>query len=162
MIDMHWIESHQGLLFSLAGLSVVVFFASLITLPILLSRLPEDYFTDPGRHQSRFKHLHPALYLGTRVVKNLIGWMLVLAGLAMLVLPGQGILTILMGLVLSDFPGKFTLERRLACNRRILDGINWLRQRSGHPPLLSPADSDPQRALAGRGTCIRHGAERRR
>jgi hypothetical protein len=145
MIDMTWIEAHQGLLFSLAGLSIFVFIGSLVSLPFLLARIPEDYFIDPRRHQSRFKHLHPALYLSIWVVKNLIGWVLVLAGLAMLVLPGQGILTILMGLVLSDFPGKFALERRLACNRRIFDGINWLRRRGGHPPLRSPAEGSPRR-----------------
>lgn len=142
-MDMSWIAAHQGLLAALAGLSVLVFLGSVATLPFLLSRLPEDYFIDPRRHQGRFKHLHPALYLAIRIVRNVIGWALVLAGLAMLVLPGQGILTILMGLILSDFPGKFTLERRLACNARILHGINWLRKRSGHPPLLSPADMTP-------------------
>jgi hypothetical protein len=107
-------------------------------LPFLLARIPEDYFADPKRHAGGLKTLHPVLYWGLRVIKNLVGWVLVLAGILMLVLPGQGILTIIVGLVLSDFPGKFALERRLASNERILGAINWIRRRSGHRPLLPP------------------------
>jgi hypothetical protein len=143
MIEMSWVEAHQGLLLSLAGLSVLMFVGSLIALPFLLARIPEDYFTDPQRHAARLKSLHPVVYLSLRLLKNLIGWVLVLAGILMLVLPGQGILTIIMGLVLSDFPGKYALERRLASNRRILCGINWIRRRSGHVPLLPPRTSNP-------------------
>jgi hypothetical protein len=138
MIDMSWIEAHQRLLMSVAGLSVLLFVGSLIVLPILLARIPEDYFEDPKRHSGGLKTLHPAFYWGLRVIKNLVGWVLVLAGILMLLLPGQGILTMIVGLVLSDFPGKFALERRLASNDRILGGINWIRRRSGHRPLLPP------------------------
>jgi Putative transmembrane protein (PGPGW) len=143
MIDMSWVEAHQGLLLSLAGLSVLMFVGSLIALPFLLARIPEDYFADPRRHSTRMKSLHPVAYLSLRVIKNLVGWVLILAGILMLVLPGQGILTMIMGLVLSDFPGKFALERRLASNRRVLSGINWIRRRSGHRPLVPPQISDP-------------------
>jgi hypothetical protein len=138
MIDMSWIEAHQGWLMSLAGLSILMFVGSLIILPFLLARIPEDYFADPKRHAGGLKTLHPVLYWGLRIVKNLVGWVLVLAGILMLVLPGQGILTIIVGLVLSDFPGKFALERRLASNDRILGAINWVRRRGGHRPLLPP------------------------
>jgi hypothetical protein len=115
-----------------------MFVGSLLSLPFLLARIPEDYFTDPQRHAARLKSLHPVVYLSLRLLKNLLGWVLVLAGILMLVLPGQGILTIIMGLVLSDFPGKFALERRLASDRRILCGINWIRRRSGHTPIVPP------------------------
>ncbi|WP_296809337.1 PGPGW domain-containing protein [Thiocapsa sp.] len=138
MIDMSWVEAHQGLLLSLAGLSVLMFVGSLIALPFLLARIPEDYFVDPRRHSARMKSLHPVAYLSLRLLKNLVGWILILAGILMLVLPGQGILTIIMGLVLSDFPGKYALERRLASNRRVLSGINWIRRRGGHAPLMPP------------------------
>lgn len=141
MIDMSWVEVHQGWLLALAGLSVLTFFGSLIALPFLLARIPEDYFVDPQRHASRLRRLHPVVYLTLRALKNLLGWVLVLAGILMLVLPGQGILTIIMGLVLSDFPGKFTLERRLASKPRILGAINWIRRRSGRRALLPPRKS---------------------
>lgn len=143
MIDMSWIQAHQGLLLSLAGLSVLMFVGSLISLPFLLARIPEDYFVDPQRHSARMKSLHPVAYVSLRLLKNLVGWVLVLAGILMLVLPGQGILTIIMGLVLSDFPGKYTLERRIASNRRVLNGINWIRRRGGHAPIVPPRISNP-------------------
>lgn len=138
MIDLSWAEAHQGLLLFLAGLSVLMFVGSLIALPFLVARIPEDYFADPQRHSARLKRLHPVAYMSLRLLKNLVGWVLVLAGILMLVLPGQGILTIITGLVLSDFPGKYPLERRLASNRSVLNGINWIRRRGGHPPLMPP------------------------
>lgn len=140
MIDstLTWIDAHPGLTVGLAGLSVLTFVGSLLALPFLVARLPEDYFSDTRRHPSRLRRFHPLVYLGLRLLKNLVGWVLILAGLVMLVLPGQGLLTILLGLILSDFPGKFALERRLAANPRILAGINWLRRRGGHPPLRPP------------------------
>ncbi len=141
MIDgvMIWIGMHQALSLWLAGLSAAIFVVSLLSLPFLAARIPEDYFSDARRHRSHFRGLHPLAYLALRVFKNLLGWLLILSGLFMLVLPGQGLLTILMGLLLSDFPGKFTLERRLASNPRVLGAINWLRARSGQPPLRAPS-----------------------
>jgi len=59
-----------------------------------------------------------------------------MAGIVMLVLPGQGILTIVIGLMLSNFPGKYRLERWLVMRPRVLRTINWLRQRSKRNPLL--------------------------
>lgn len=138
MIDIDWLEAHQGVLLSMAGLSILLFVGSLLALPFLLARIPEDYFADPQRHSARLRHLHPILYIALRIIKNLIGWILILAGIVMLILPGQGILTIIMGLVLSDFPGKFALERRLASNHRILNGINWIRRHGGRGPILPP------------------------
>ena len=134
-----WIESHQALTLLLAGASVLTFIGSILALPVLVAAMPEDYFVDARRHQSRLRRFHPLIYLSLRLLKNGLGWLLVLCGIAMLVLPGQGLLTILVGLVLSDFPGKFALERRLAMNPRIMAAFNWLRRRTGRPPLQVPA-----------------------
>ena len=135
-----WIESHQGLTAILAALSVLTFVGSLVVLPWLVAAMPEDYFLDTTRHDSRLRRLHPLLYYGLRGLKNLLGWLLILGGVLMLVLPGQGILTILVGLILSDFPGKFVLERRLARSERVMDAFNWLRRRVGRPALRVPSD----------------------
>jgi hypothetical protein len=114
---------------------------SLLALPFLLARIPADYFRGP-RHTTRpggarwFGHL----------LKNVFGVALLLAGIAMLVLPGQGILTIIAALVFLEFPGKRRFEKRLVGNPRVLKAINLLRARTGHPPLeLDPAD-DPGNA----------------
>ena len=136
---LNWIESHQALTLLLAGASVLTFIGSILALPVLVAAMPEDYFLDAKRHQSRLRRFHPLIYLALRILKNVVGWLLVLCGLLMLVLPGQGLLTILVGLVLSDFPGKFRLERRLAGTPRVMAAFNWLRRRAGRPPLRVPA-----------------------
>ncbi|MFO8032450.1 MAG: PGPGW domain-containing protein [Desulfohalobiaceae bacterium] len=72
------------------------------------------------------------------MLKNLLGIVLVLAGLAMLVLPGQGLLSIILGLALTNFPGKFKLQRRLVGYPSVLNSLNWLRRRFGRPSFLAP------------------------
>ena len=53
----------------------------------------------------------------------------------MLALPGQGVLTILAGLALLDFPGKRALELKILKRPSILGAVNWLRERRGREPL---------------------------
>ena len=55
-------------------------------------------------------------------------------------IPGQGLLTVLIGLMLVDFPGRRRLERALARRRGLLAAMNRIRARFGHPPLLPPPD----------------------
>ncbi|MBK1722185.1 PGPGW domain-containing protein [Thiocystis violacea] len=133
-----WAAGHEELLLWMAGLSLLLCILSILALPFLASMIPEDYFADANRHQPHLRQRHPAIYMMIWAAKNLLGWLLVCAGIIMLVLPGQGLLTILMGIVLSDFPGKFALERRIASNAKIMHGINWLRRRAGRRPLAAP------------------------
>ena len=74
--------------------------------------------------------------------KNLLGAILLAGGLIMLFVPGQGLLTMAMGLLLLDYPGKFALERRVARQRSVQSGLNWLRARAGAPPLILDDHSD--------------------
>jgi hypothetical protein len=76
------------------------------------------------------------------VAKNFIGAAFILAGLAMLVLPGQGLLTILIGITFTNFPGKYRLEQALARSHSILRAMNWIRRKSGHTPLIPPPERD--------------------
>ena len=73
-------------------------------------------------------------------VKNVGGWLFILAGTVMLVLPGQGIITMVVGVMLIDFPGKFRLERWLAARRPLMRALNWMRRRAGRPPLQVPGN----------------------
>ena len=68
--------------------------------------------------------------------RNVIGIVLILAGIAMLVLPGQGVLTILAGLVLLHFPRKHEVMRWIVSRRAVLASANWVRHRAGRPPLV--------------------------
>jgi hypothetical protein len=53
----------------------------------------------------------------------------------MLFLPGQGLLTMVAGLLMMDYPGKFALERKIALTPSILSKLNWLRSTVNRPPL---------------------------
>ena len=115
--------------------SLAMFVVSAVALPWLLTRLPEDYFeeTSPTVHPPWPRHR--ALYWAWRLFKNLLGGVLLLAGFVMLFTPGQGILTIMAGLWLADLPGKRRCERYLIGRPQVLTSINWIRQKSGQPPL---------------------------
>jgi hypothetical protein len=69
------------------------------------------------------------------VLRNLLGVLLVLLGIAMLLLPGQGLLTLLVGLLLIDFPGKHQLVVRLLTRPKVLSVVNKLRAHRGAAPL---------------------------
>jgi Putative transmembrane protein (PGPGW) len=116
-------------------LSIVGFVGSVIAIPWILIRLPQDYFCE-SHPRTWLKDRHPVLRLIALALKNFVGWILLLGGIAMLVLPGQGLLTILIGVSLMDFPGKRAIERKLVSRPLVLQAINRVRQRFDRPPLL--------------------------
>jgi hypothetical protein len=130
-----WLGDHQGIAWIAAAASAAMLIASLVLVPALVVRIPPDYFTHTRRPPGSWAHRHPAARLALRIVKNLVGVVLVLAGLAMLALPGQGLLTILVGCFLVDYPGKYRLEAWLVARPSVLKAMNWLRRRSGRAPL---------------------------
>jgi hypothetical protein len=90
-----------------------------------------------GRSSRLFAH-NPAARIVFYILKNAFGTIFVLAGIAMLVLPGQGIISILIGLSLLSLPGKHRLVRRLVLIPSVLNSINRLRRRAGKPLLRTP------------------------
>jgi hypothetical protein len=131
-----WVSDHQQLLVWAGIVSLMVFILSLLALPWLVAQIPEDYFLPKKRQPTQWKQLHPVIRLLALMGKNLIGYGLIVAGLLMLFLPGQGILTLVMGLLLVDYPGKFRLERKLVKTPAILNSLNWLRRKAKKPPLV--------------------------
>lgn len=130
------LEGHQQLLVWIGISSLAVFIISLLTLPWLVAKIPQDYFVPKKRHPTKWKNQHPVARLLTLIGKNLLGYGLIFAGLLMLFLPGQGILTLVTGLLLIDYPGKFRIERQIVRTPAILNGLNWLRAKAKKPPLI--------------------------
>jgi hypothetical protein len=126
----------------MASVSVFFFLASLLLIPWLIIRLPVDYFHSQTRTLLRRVSPHPKLDFLFAVLKNLFGVLFILAGLAMLVLPGQGLLTILIGITLTNFPGKYKLEQGLARRKNLLRAMNWIRGKAGKDPLIPPLAKD--------------------
>jgi len=116
-------------------LLALLFVGSLLFVPWALVRLPADYFHHASRRKTQWGSLHPALRLLLRIGKNLLGLAFVALGVAMLVLPGQGLLTILVGVLFLDFPGKFRCERWLVSRKPVLRAANWLRAQRHRAPL---------------------------
>lgn len=117
------------------GLFVGSSLVSLVAVTAVLVSLPPGYFRHdaPAADWPR----SPALRALWRVGRNLLGLALVALGALLSVpgIPGQGLLTILIGLILLDFPGKRGLERRLVSRPSVLGAINRLRARFGRPPM---------------------------
>jgi hypothetical protein len=125
-------------LIGLTMVSAIGFIGSLIAIPLILVRLPANYFdTRTPRHW--MKDHHPLLRLLGLIVKNVVGVIFLLAGFAMLFLPGQGLLTMLIGVSLVDFPRKRELEAKMVSQPTLLSVINSMRQKFHKPPLtLAP------------------------
>ena len=123
----------------LVVVSGVFFIGTLTAIPILIVRLPNDYFIQTDR-RPWLQNRHPVLRVSAYVIKNLLGYLFLLAGIAMLVLPGQGILTMLIGVSLIDFPGKQKLQRQLIAQPAILRTINRIRRKFGRKPLVVKKD----------------------
>ena len=131
-----WVINNETALLWLAAFSAISFVATLVIVPVLIVRIPGDYFADTRRHGwDPWAHHHPVIRWGLLIGKNLLGWVVILLGIAMLVLPGQGVLTILIGLILINFPGKYRLERWIITRGPVFKVINVIRKRYGHAPL---------------------------
>ena len=134
MLD--WIANNHIALYWLAAGSVVTFIVTIILVPLLISRLPADYFAHGKRHRLPWADHHPLVRAILLICKNALGCVFIAVGVALLVLPGQGLLTILAGIFLLNFPGKYKLERWFITRRPILRSVNWLRRRAGKSLLV--------------------------
>jgi hypothetical protein len=128
----------EDYLWWITGASLLSAVAAIVAIPWVITRLPEDYFHHQRRAAWRLSPDGPLLALLLGLVKNVVGAVLLVIGLVLLFTPGQGLLTILMGLLLMNFPGKYRLERWLVQRRGVLDGLNWLRKRRGQAPFRAP------------------------
>lgn len=130
--------SVEALLAAAGVLSLATLAGAAALLPQVVARLPEDHFVRSGEERREARHAWSPRRVVAVVLRNLVGVLLLAAGVAMLFLPGQGLLTILVALLVLDFPGKFRLERALVRRRWVLRALNRLRRRAGRPPLRAP------------------------
>ena len=128
---------NSDLLFLLGSLSLFILIISVFMMVLIISFLPEDYFKSENRNliSSVQNSRYPLLKLLVLTTKNFFGVLLLLSGILMLVLPGQGILTIITALVFIDYPGKYKFERKLLRQKGVINSINWIRSRLSKPSL---------------------------
>ena len=106
--------------------------ASLLLTPFLLGKIPQEYFIHTNQHKVEIKHLGHLIIV---VIRTLIGFVLLIAGIIMLVTPGQGIVSIFLGLFLMEFPGKRRLELKLINHEPTFKALNWLRGKANKDPF---------------------------
>lgn len=130
-------EAHVGWI---VAISIAMFVAGVVMLPWMLARIPRDYFLTHSAPLARWKETRPVARLVVLALRNLIGAVFAILGIILLIplVPGQGLLMLLVGLSMMTFPGKRTLELKLIRMKRVLKTINWLRRKSGHEPLVLP------------------------
>ena len=116
---------------------LVTFFANLGLVSLILVKIPVDYFQESPRSKFLANHSQVVRVLAI-VGKNLLGIILVVLGIVLSLpgVPGQGVLTILLGIMLLDIPGRRRFERWIVSSPKVQNGINKLRQRFGKPPLV--------------------------
>ena len=110
-------------------LSAALLVGSIVGCVIVIVRLPRDHFVNPGEEPKGV----------VAIVRNVIGGILILGGIALLFLPGQGILAILAGILLTTFKAKHKLARRIVKQPKVEKALQWIREKANRPPLELPA-----------------------
>ena len=99
--------------------------------------IPPDHFTSQ-RPEPVFRSGHPLWRWTVVLFKNVLGLVLFVLGviMALPLVPGPGLVFMLLGLSVLDFPGKRKAERRLLAIPGVTGFINQVRARFGRPPLV--------------------------
>lgn len=129
------ISHDRALIAWLTGVSLLMLVGTVVAGPLVLARLEPDHFTRSRKPPTGARARHPALALAGKLVKNLLGIVFLVFGVAMLVVPGPGLLTILLGFSLVDFPGRRRLQLAVLRQRHVRRAVDRLRARAGRPPL---------------------------
>ena len=133
-----WIQEYRFVVSLVASVSLVLLAISILAAPWAVGRLPADYLlNERGRS-------YPAGLLGKLIIvlRTLTGFALVLLGLLMMLTPGPGLIVKLLGISITEFPGKHRLFIYIATRPRVFTTLNWLRGRHGKSPFIPPAGSD--------------------
>ena len=130
-----WFANHPEVLIGMGISSIFIFLISILGISWFIAQIPEDYFLRSKRQPSKWQEQKPILRFVVMFGKNLIGLSLIIGGLLMLVLPGQGLLTIVTGLLLINYPGKYKLERKLVAIPSVFSALNWIRVKANKPRL---------------------------
>ncbi len=114
-------------------LSLVTFLGSLIAVPWIINNMDADYFKNHWVQRAEKRRTHVVVATLILAGRSSIGALLFIAGVAMLFLPGQGVLTMLIGICVMEFPGKQRLLKKIIAQKKVQQGLNWIRQKGGKP-----------------------------
>lgn len=135
---MSWKEFFEDYSFTLSVISVATFVAGLVAMRFAVIFMPADYFVRDGHDDGWWFDKHPVIRWTALILKNVLGAAFLAIGLIMLLVPGPGVMMMLLGLWLVDVPGKRRLERWLVSFPKVRKKINQLRAKHNQPPLKLP------------------------
>jgi len=131
-----WASMTLGKVLLGVGLFLLSLLISFGAIGVVMVKIPANYFS--SHYKRDFLPDSPWLVgWGAVILKNIAGVFLIALGIVLSLpgVPGQGILTILLGLIFLDIPGKRPLESRIIKRPAVLSTINKLRDHYGKPPL---------------------------
>jgi len=133
---MNWMPTLETVLWA-AGVWAATTAATFVIVAAVVATLPITYFLDEAAAAAGKRS---AWWIAGRIARNVGGVVLIVIGAALSIpgVPGQGLLTLLAGIVLVDFPGRHRAARALARWRGVLPAMNRLRAFLGQPPLAPP------------------------
>jgi hypothetical protein len=115
-----------------AAIWLLLTVGSLVLVLRVTLALPADYFERPPELRRP--------WTVARLTRNAGGLLLIVVGALLSIpgVPGQGVLTMLVGVLLVDFPQRRRLERALLSRPGVLPTLNRLRARYKREPLRPP------------------------
>ena len=116
--------STQWIVFTVS--TVVIWVALLVAVPVVIAKLPVDYFS--RKEEDRKSGL--LLF----VLRNVLAVILVILGSVFL----QGVSVVLLGFMCAEFKGKNRLVRRFAALGWVWKSLCAIRRWTGKPPLQAP------------------------
>ncbi len=132
---LNWWNQYSFFFSALAGLSLLLFVLSIAATPWFIASLPSDYLqpkTDNPKRSGAFGAL-------LRTLKNVFGFLLVVLGLILMITPGPGLIVLLVGISVAEFPGKQQLLVKIAVQPNVFRSLNWMRFKHGKQPFENPA-----------------------
>ena len=133
-----WIGHNHAILWWLGAIGLLTMLVSAIAIPFVVARIPADYLVNDQVSRALSERSNPLRRLVLLILKNIFGWLLILAGIVMLIAPGQGLLTVFVGLTLINFPGKRRFLRALLRRPSIHRVANWIRAKCHVAPMQLP------------------------
>lgn len=124
-------ERYAGLIAIVGAASVGIMMISVLITPWFVAQLPPDYFSRPPP-RAQPKSIRRLLL---QLVRNGLGAILLAAGLLMIIIPGPGLITLILGLTVSDFSAKQRVIRHFLNRPGVMDSLNWMRRKYRRPPF---------------------------
>lgn len=136
-ISNQWSELTWGSILLGLGLFLVSLIISFGAIAIVMVKIPASYFS-PHYERDFLPNTPWLVRWGAVIAKNILGLFLILLGIILSLpgIPGQGILTILLGLIMIDIPGKRPIEARIIRRPTVFKAINKLRANYDKPALV--------------------------